>query len=131
MVRIIDVGRTEDISPGQMKRIESEGVDLLLARVDGRFYACQDRCGHQNAPLSMGKLDGKRVTCPLHAAVFDITTGKNIEGIKLAAPQGVELPKEITEMFARTMQIVQKVKIQPLKTYPVKVEDGRIKILMD
>ncbi|MDP9289975.1 MAG: Rieske (2Fe-2S) protein [Thermoproteota archaeon] len=28
------------------------------------------RCSHTNAPLSLGTLNGKVVTCPLHGAKF-------------------------------------------------------------
>gem|GEM_PF-1271733 len=33
------------------------------------------RCSPTNAPLSLGTLNGKVVTCPLHGAKFDIMTG--------------------------------------------------------
>jgi nitrite reductase/ring-hydroxylating ferredoxin subunit len=33
------------------------------------------RCSHTNAPLSLGTLDGKVVTCLLHGARFDTMTG--------------------------------------------------------
>jgi len=32
------------------------------------------RGSHTNAPLSLGTLNGKVVTCPLHGAKFDIMT---------------------------------------------------------
>jgi len=40
----------------------------------------EDRCGHPNASLVMGTLQGKIVTCPLHFSRFDVTTGKKISG---------------------------------------------------
>jgi nitrite reductase/ring-hydroxylating ferredoxin subunit len=95
----VEVGNAHDIAPGQMKPVGVEGVEVLLANVDGKIYACRDRCGHQNAPLSMGRLDGRKITCPLHGAVFDITTGQNLEGLKLANPQEMGLPKEMIEMY--------------------------------
>jgi nitrite reductase/ring-hydroxylating ferredoxin subunit len=111
-----------------MKHVEVNDREISVANVDGKFYAIDDRCGHQKVPLSMGTLDGRRITCPLHAAVFDITTGENLEGVKLAAPQGVELPKEVVDMFSKTMEIIVKVKIEPLKKYPVQVTDGKIRV---
>lgn len=48
---------------------------VLLANVEGSFYALRDVCGHQRAPLSRGRLDGHVVECPLHFARFDVRTG--------------------------------------------------------
>ena len=52
----------------------------MLANIDERFYAMRDVCGHRNAPLSRGKLDGHIVECPLHFAQFDIRSGKLVDG---------------------------------------------------
>jgi len=131
MSTYVEAGNLRDIPPNHMRRVEAEGVELLLANVDGEIHACRDRCGHQNAPLSMGRLDGRRITCPLHAAVFDIATGENLEGVKLATPQGVELPKQVVDMFSKTMEIIAKVKIDPLKKYPVQVTDGKIRVRLE
>jgi nitrite reductase/ring-hydroxylating ferredoxin subunit len=40
----------------------------------------EDQCGHQNASLAIGTLQGKIVTCPLHFSRFDVTTGQKISG---------------------------------------------------
>ena len=53
---------------------------IMLANVDGEFHALRDMCGHRNAPLSRGKLDGCIVECPLHFALFDVRTGKLVDG---------------------------------------------------
>ena len=36
------------------------------------------RCGHENAPLDQGSLEGWIITCPLHNAQFDIRSGMNL-----------------------------------------------------
>jgi len=79
----------------------------------------------------MGRLNGRKITCPLHRAAFDITTGQNLEGLKLANPQEMGLPKEMIEMFKRTMEIVVKVKIDPLKMYAAEVRDGKIRVSIE
>src|SRR3970040_2447342 len=120
MSKWINVTNAKDIALGQMKRFDVEGNEVLIANVHGNFYAVRDRCGHQKAPLSMGKLDGTHVTCPLHGAAFDLTNGKNISGLNLGTPPGADkLSKEMVDMFARTMEIISKVKIEPLTTYQV------------
>jgi nitrite reductase/ring-hydroxylating ferredoxin subunit len=76
------VANVNEILLGKMKHVEVDGREVLITNVNGKFYAINDRCGHTNARLSSGGLKGKIVTCPLHAAQFDATTGK-----KLADPQ--------------------------------------------
>ncbi|HVC55984.1 MAG TPA: non-heme iron oxygenase ferredoxin subunit [Stellaceae bacterium] len=53
---------------------------VLLAHVEGRIYALRDVCGHRNAPLSRGRLAGHIVECPLHFALFDVRSGKLVDG---------------------------------------------------
>ena len=43
-------------------------------------FARSDGCGHKNAPLSRGKLDGYLIECPLHFAQFDVRTGHLVNG---------------------------------------------------
>jgi len=63
-----------------MKWVVVHRERVLLANVDGTFYALRDACGHQRAPLSKGNLEGYAVECPLHFACFDVRTGKLLRG---------------------------------------------------
>ena len=76
-VAIASVG---DIPEGGMKCVPVERARVVVAHVDGRFYAFSDICGHRNAPLSRGRLAGHIVECPLHFAQFDVRSGKLIDG---------------------------------------------------
>jgi nitrite reductase/ring-hydroxylating ferredoxin subunit len=76
----VAVAAVGDIPPGAMKCVAVDGARIVLAHVDGQFYAFSDICGHRNAPLSRGKLDGHIVECPLHFAQFDVRTGKFVDG---------------------------------------------------
>jgi nitrite reductase/ring-hydroxylating ferredoxin subunit len=73
------VAKTAELQPGAMKAVVAGGTKLLLANVDGVFHAMQQRCPHLGANLCRGKLHGKTVTCPLHKATFDLTSGKVVE----------------------------------------------------
>ena len=53
---------------------------IVIANVDGTFYAVHDACGHRGAPLSRGTLTGYVIECPLHFATFDVRTGKLLSG---------------------------------------------------
>ena len=76
----VAVGNTGDLAPGEMKFVAVDRERVVLANVDGAFYALRDVCGHRNAPLSRGKLIGCLIECPLHFAQFDIRTGKLVDG---------------------------------------------------
>jgi nitrite reductase/ring-hydroxylating ferredoxin subunit len=76
----VPVAKTTDLSPGQMKWVAVNGERRVLANVQGTFYAISDVCGHRNAPLSRGKLDGYLIECPLHYAQFDVRTGELVNG---------------------------------------------------
>ena len=76
----VAVAKAADLLPGQMKWVAVNGERLVLANVEGAFYALSDVCGHRNAPLSRGKLDGYLIECPLHYAQFDVRTGELVNG---------------------------------------------------
>jgi nitrite reductase/ring-hydroxylating ferredoxin subunit len=76
----VAVAKTTDLLPGQMKWVAVNGERRVLANVEGTFYAISDVCGHRNAPLSRGKLEGYLIECPLHFAQFDVRTGELVNG---------------------------------------------------
>lgn len=76
----VAVAKVADVAPGTMIFVAVERERIVLAHVEGGFYALRDVCGHRNAPLSRGRLDGYVIECPLHFATFDVRTGKLIDG---------------------------------------------------
>lgn len=116
----------EDIARGGLKSVVVEGVEVVLANVDGAIYAVTRRCGHENAPLNFGTLSKNIVTCPLHFAQFDVRTGKallgpaNKEYGKATAP-----PKEEAVPKFKSM-LHQEMGTHDLRTFKVKVEADAI-----
>ena len=134
--QFIDASDIKDVTPGKIKHVEveeeEEEEEILLANSDGKLYALCDRCSHMNAPLSMGTLNGKVVTCPLHGARFDVTTGKKV-GIPMAPDPSKfpePLPESLQKMFAHSAEITSKVKTYDQPTYETKVEGNRVKVRM-
>jgi nitrite reductase/ring-hydroxylating ferredoxin subunit len=83
----VPVAKASELSPGQMKWVAVNGERRVLANVEGTVYAISDVCGHRNAPLSRGKLDGYLIECPLHFAQFDVRTGELVNGpVSTAVP---------------------------------------------
>ena len=75
MGEFIKVAKADEIAPGRAKCVELADREIALFNIDGSFYAIDNTCAHVGGPLSEGDLDGTRVTCPWHGAVFDVTTG--------------------------------------------------------
>ncbi len=77
----IDVAATEEIPPGQGKLVETDDAEIAVFNVDGNYYAIEDTCTHDEAPmLNCGLeadeiLDGDQVICPRHGARFCLKTG--------------------------------------------------------
>ena len=96
----VPVAKTGDIPPGAMKCVAIDRERVLVANVEGTFYAIGDMCGHRRAPLSAGQLDGYLVECPLHYAIFDVRTGKFIDG-----PLSADVPAYETRVDGDTVLV--------------------------
>jgi nitrite reductase/ring-hydroxylating ferredoxin subunit len=77
---LVKVAKTFEVPVGKMKHVEPDGIEILIANVEGKFYAVGDRCPHLHAKLSEGTLNKTTVTCPRHLSSFDVTTGRVISG---------------------------------------------------
>ncbi len=80
MSKTVKVAEVTELGPGEGKTVEVEGVSLALFNVDGTYFAIANTCTHVGGPLGEGALIGKEVTCPLHGAQFDVTSGKVLGG---------------------------------------------------
>jgi 3-phenylpropionate/trans-cinnamate dioxygenase ferredoxin component len=83
MADMVQVTTTDQIPAGTMKSFDVKGTRIMIANVDGKFYAIANTCTHRGGDLSQGKLEGTTVTCPRHGSRFDVTTGKNLSGPKI------------------------------------------------
>ena len=54
------------------------GWHVLVAKTEAGLYAVNDRCTHQAAMLSGGRVRRGAIMCPLHGARFELATGKCI-----------------------------------------------------
>ena len=71
----VKVAATSEIPDGSMKQVSVGEIDVMLANVNGTFYALNNKCTHAGGPLAKGKLEGFVVQCPLHGSKFDVRTG--------------------------------------------------------
>ena len=125
----VEAGRVSEIKKGQMKHTEINGKEIVIANLDGTFYAFSDRCGHMSARLSRGNLNQTIVTCPFHAARFDITTGKKVGEPVLEIPPDMEpLPPKWQKYMEIVGQEMSYIKTYDQESYEVKIEGDTIKI---
>ena len=103
MAEFVTVAKTEDVPPGQARTFEVNGKSIALCNVDGTFFAIDDVCTHDGGPLGEGYLEGDQIECPRHGARFDVKTGR-----------ALTLPA-----------------VMPVKSYPVQVEDGGVKVQVE
>ena len=93
-----DVCADSEVAEGDIKGVRVADQPVVVGRVGGRLYAIGGTCTHQKALLEDGELNGKVVACPLHDSGFDITTG----------------------------QAIRPPAIDPVPTFAVKAEGGRV-----
>ncbi len=96
------VAEVAEVPPDELKAVQSDAGSVVLANVDGVIYALEDRCSHQDYPLSGGDLEDGQIECPFHGARFDACTGK-----------ATMLPA-----------------VAPVRAFEVEVRDGSVHILL-
>ena len=113
---------TDKIAPGGMKTVELNGHEIVICNCGGTYYAIERRCGHMNAPLELGTLDGKYVTCGMHCAQFDITTGQALSGPVPTDLGNEPLPPRVAAMMQNVAIQMQHVRTECVRTYETKIE---------
>lgn len=96
----IDVTSPEELLPGTYRVVEVDGAMVAVFNLNGAYYAIEDVCTHDGGSLTGGAIDGEQIVCPRHGARFCIKTGD------VLAPPAYE----------------------PIATFPVRVENGRIQV---
>jgi nitrite reductase/ring-hydroxylating ferredoxin subunit len=114
--------RTAEVAPGGMKAIELNGRELVICNCDGTFRAIDRRCGHMNSPLEMGTLEGSIVTCAMHCAQFDVTTGEALSGPVPAYLGNETPPPRMGAFLGHVGALMQHIRTDSIGTYRVKVE---------
>lgn len=82
------VAEIKDVPAGALLKVKIKEKEILIANVDGTYYAIDNTCSHKKGDLSKGTLDGKIITCPQHGSRFDVTNGKNVGGPKMMMFKG-------------------------------------------
>lgn len=79
-VGFVKLASTSDLKPNSMKGLMVNNQKILLANVNGNYFAIGDICMHRGCQISKGKLEGETVTCPCHGSKYDLKTGNFLKG---------------------------------------------------
>lgn len=99
----VDALSTDDLPEDDVKGVVVAGRDIAVYTVGGEVYATDNLCTHGHARLCDGFLDGHEIECPLHQGKFDVRNGQ-----PTCAP--------VTE---------------PVRSYPIRLEGGRVYLQID
>lgn len=107
--------REEELAVGEARLVAVGERELVVYRLQDGYYALNNYCPHQGAPMLAGRVggtnapsdvycyrydrDGEIVRCPWHGWEFDIKSGRSL--------------------FSERVRV---------KSYPVVVEDGKVGI---
>ena len=126
-----------DLPAGGMTRVSRGDLDVLLANVPAGILAVDDRCPHMSAPLSLGRLDGCIVDCPLHNGRFDLCSGETVRmpttgGLDADgaphlpwSPPGSDPKPEPAGLKAEARRLTR---VRRVRHYPVRIVDGMIEV---
>ena len=95
-----DAANREQLDPDFPTGVEIEGRKIGLFLQGDTVHAIEDVCPHAYALLSQGFLEDGVIECPLHAARFEVATGKCL-----------------TEIGQRDLQC-----------YAVRIHEGRVQV---
>lgn len=88
----IPVAAVGELGPGEMKEIDLGGRQVLLAFVEGKYFAFARQCPHGEADLKTGALEGVKIRCHNHNYCFDLRTGECV--LPQGGPKLTVLPVE-------------------------------------
>jgi RimJ/RimL family protein N-acetyltransferase/nitrite reductase/ring-hydroxylating ferredoxin subunit len=131
----VEIMRLGELEPGGMRRVTRAGIDLLVAWTSGGIVVTDDRCPHMAAPLSIGRLEGCVVACPLHEGRFDLITGEPVQmpttgGLDADgtyhrpwSPSGAA-PRP--EPASKKLEARRLTRVNKLRYYPARIRSGRL-----
>jgi 3-phenylpropionate/trans-cinnamate dioxygenase ferredoxin subunit len=99
----IDAGLPQDFPEAQARSLAVGRRLVAIVRSGETFYAIEDICTHDGAPLTGGEIEGNEIICPRHGARFCLRTGEAL------TPPAYE----------------------PVRVYQTKVENGRLWVRAD
>jgi 3-phenylpropionate/trans-cinnamate dioxygenase ferredoxin component len=92
----------DELPPGTVKLVHAGSITVGVYNLNGTYCAIEDRCSHDDGPLCEGEFDAEEgyAICPRHGAHIDICSGRPLT-----------LPA-----------------VLPVETFPVRIDEGLVKV---
>ena len=72
----VKVGNLSDLTDGECQSVDINGRRILIANVNGKIYAVEGICTHEDADL--GTMTEGKILCTVHLSQFDVKTGNSL-----------------------------------------------------
>jgi apoptosis-inducing factor 3 len=117
----IAVAKVNELQNGQMQQIAVGDSQILLAKINDKFYVTGAFCTHYGAPLEKGILSGETIVCPWHNACFNAIAGQQeqppglnslatfltrVEGEEVLVKLPDEIPQQRTLLMSKCVSKV-------------------------
>ncbi|MBP1765140.1 MAG: FAD-dependent pyridine nucleotide-disulfide oxidoreductase [Firmicutes bacterium] len=96
------------LKDNKMKSLSVGQNSILLAKVEGQYYALGPVCPHYGGPLQEGTLHDGRIVCPWHQASFAVQTGDLLEPPALDGLPKYEIRQEGEEYVVNVPDMPEK-----------------------
>jgi len=95
----VKLASTNDAKPNSLMGVTVSDQKVLLANVNGNYFAIGDKCMHRGCQISKGKLVGQTVVCPCHGSTYDLKTGNFLKGPTKKPEPAYELKVENNDIL--------------------------------
>lgn len=74
----LEIGTVEEFAEGVPRTFSFDGAQVMVVKCQGVLRAVEDRCSHEDFPLSEGDVDTAscQVECIRHGAFFSLESGE-------------------------------------------------------
>ena len=72
----MDIGSMAELNSSQRLEAELDGYRVRVVQVNGKLYAFEDRCTHDDSPFEDAPIEDCEIICPRHGARFSLETGE-------------------------------------------------------
>jgi nitrite reductase/ring-hydroxylating ferredoxin subunit len=76
----VAIASAKKLKAGKMIGVETNGKSILLANLNGEYFAIGNICNHEGCTISDGTLRAEKVECPCHGSTYDVKTGAVLKG---------------------------------------------------
>ena len=72
--------KRSDVTGSELKLVEIEGEQIVLADLGGELVAFSNVCPHAGCDLAYGVMDNDEIECECHGSRFNVRTGDVLNG---------------------------------------------------